>query len=90
MNSKLQTTAEGGTGLPLRVSNSMTYTIIEPPVILELVHMTEVGVSALPSREYEKSGVGPSMRPPCSGKQWGCVDALKCEDHRGLTTQGST
>ena len=37
---------EKGTGLPPRVNLPSTITTIEGPIVLELVHMVEVGVSA--------------------------------------------
>lgn len=46
MNSKLEETAEVGTGLPPLISASTTYTTIDHPVVLQLVHITEVGISA--------------------------------------------
>lgn len=39
--------AEPGTGLPNRVNKPKVHTTLEKPVVLELVHLTDVGVGAM-------------------------------------------
>ena len=46
MNSEFDKVAEPGTGLPPRITTRTVYTRLMDPMILELVHLTEVGISA--------------------------------------------
>ena len=45
--SSFKDTAAIGTGLPDRINQERVYDVIEGPVVLELVHMTDVGCPAL-------------------------------------------
>ena len=46
LHSRFSDVMKAGTGLPYRIGSSMVHTTLEGPIVLELVHMTDVGVSA--------------------------------------------
>ncbi|KAF5341247.1 hypothetical protein D9611_005969 [Ephemerocybe angulata] len=46
LNSPFADTMVPGTGLPRRITHPMTHTKLEGPIVLDLLHMDEIGVSA--------------------------------------------
>lgn len=46
LHAKFSDIMKAGTGLPLRIGSPSVHTTLEGPIVLELVHLTDVGVSA--------------------------------------------
>jgi RecQ-mediated genome instability protein 1 len=46
LHSRFSDIMQAGTGFPNRIGSTMVHTIIEGPIVLELIHITDVGVSA--------------------------------------------